>query len=102
MDYRLLFNMANIYFKAGDMNTFREMAKEIEKEALDKINENPKNISGYYNPYLILKVIYEYGGEFDKEIDILNRMMSVAGKSQELQDEIVRITKLKDSLSVKK
>lgn len=102
MDYRLLFNMANIHYKAGDMNTFREMAKEIEKEALDKINENPKNISGYYNPYLILKVIYEYGQEFDKEIDILNRMMSIAGKQQELQDEIVRITKLKDSLSVKK
>ena len=33
LDYRILFNMANIYYKAGDLNTYREFASEIEKEA---------------------------------------------------------------------
>ena len=99
MDYRLKFQLATIYYKAGDMNTFRVLSDEIEKEALAMIAENPRNIGGYYNPYLLLKALYEYGGDYDKELDILNRMMMVAGKSPEFQAEIDRINKLKDSVS---
>ena len=99
MDYRLKFQLATIYYKAGDMATFKALSGEIEKEALALIAENPRNIGGYYNPYLLLKALYEYGGDFDKEIDILNKMMVYAGKSPEFQQEIDRINKLKDSLS---
>jgi hypothetical protein len=102
MDYRLKFQLATIYYKAGDINTFRTLSDEIEKEALVIIAENPRNISGYYNPYLLLKALYEYGGDYDKELDILNRMMMVAGKSPEFQAEMDRINKLKDSVNKKK
>lgn len=102
MDYRLKFQLATIYYKAGDISTFRVLSEEIEKDALAMIAENPRNISGYYNPYLLLKALYEYGGDYDKELDILNRMMMYAGKSPEFQQEIDRINKLKDSVNKKK
>jgi len=102
MDYRLKFQLATIYYKAGDFNSFKALSDEIEKEALVLIAENPRNISGYYNPYLLLKALYEYGGDYDKEIDILNKMMVYAGKSPEFTQEIDRINKLKDSVNKKK
>lgn len=102
MDYRLLFNLATLYYNAGDINTYRTIAKEIEPIALQKIVENPRNVNSYYNPYLILKIIYEYSGEYEKEMDILNRMEAVAGNAPELEAEKLRVQKLKDSLLIKK
>ncbi len=98
MDYRLKFNLATLYYAMGNTAHFNEVKTEVEKEALASIAENPANVSSYYNPYLILKALYEYSGEFDKEIDILNKMTLVTGKSPEIQNEIMRVVKLKDSL----
>jgi hypothetical protein len=102
MDYRLLFNLATLYYNAGDVNTFTTIAKEVEPIALQRLAENPRGINSYYNPYIILKILYEYLGEYDKELDILNRMEAVAGTAPELEAEKMRVQKLKDSLLIKK
>jgi hypothetical protein len=101
LDYRLMFNLATLYYNAGDIEQFRSVAQQVETIALQKIAENPRNINSYYNPYVILKVLYEYSREYDKELDILRKMTAVAGNAPELQAEIQRITRLKDSLLVK-
>jgi len=102
LDYRLTYNIATSYLGAGDMNTFKTLAQEIEREALKKIADKPRDVSGYYNPYTILKMTYENGGEYDKEIDLLKRLQTVTGPSQEINSEIERVKHLKDSSSIKK
>jgi hypothetical protein len=101
LDYRLTYNIANLYLAAGDVNTYKSLASEVEKEALKRINEKPRDVSGYYNPYVILKMTYENGGEYDKELDLLKRMQSVTGPSQDLNAEMDRVKKLKDSSNIK-
>lgn len=102
MDWRLEFNLANIYYSAGDMAKYEEVAKDVKEEAQKRIIENPNNIQGYYNPYIILKTLYEYSGEYDKEIEILQRIQTIAGGSAaDVQGEIQRVTKLRDSLQAK-
>jgi tetratricopeptide (TPR) repeat protein len=102
LDYRLAYNVATLYYSAGDLASFKELAADIEKEALQKIAEKPREVQGYYNPYVILKMTYENGGEYDKEIDLLKKMQGVTGPSAEISNEIARIQKLKDSISVRK
>jgi hypothetical protein len=102
LDYRLTYNIATLYLGAGDFNTFKTLSQEIEQEALKKINDKPRDVSGYYNPYTILKMTYESGGEYEKEIDLLKRMQNVTGPSQEINSEIERIKHLKDSNTIKK
>ncbi len=102
LDYRLKYNIANLYMSAGDVNTFKQYSAEIEAEALQKISEKPRDMSGYYNPYMILKLTYENGGEYDKEIDLLKKMQGITGPSVELNNEIERVKRLKDSSLIKK
>lgn len=103
MDYRSLFSLSNLYYTAGDLNTFRTMAGKIEEDALKVLNEHPRvSMNNYFNPYTILKLTYEYLGEYDKEIEILQRMQSMGANSADIQNEILRIEKLKDSLQLKK
>ncbi len=102
LDYRLTYNIATLYLGAGDAATFKILSQEIETEALKRIAEKPRDVSGYYNPYTILKMTYESGGEYDKEIDLLKRMQNVTGPSQEINSEIERIKQLKDGGIIKK
>ena len=102
IDYRILFNIANIYHKAGDDATYKTLAVEIESQALKNIAAKPRDINSYYNPYTLLQVTYDNLGEYDKEIDILNKLMALTGPNQEIQAEIEKARRSKDSLLIKK
>jgi len=102
IDYRILFNIANIYHKAGDIATYKILAGEVEIQALKNIAANPRSINSYYNPYTILQITYHNLGEYDKEIDILNKLLSVTGPNQEIQAQIENAKLSKDSLLIKK
>jgi tetratricopeptide (TPR) repeat protein len=58
----------------GDANKFNEYADEVEVTALEDLQANRTNIQSYYNPYRILIDIYEAKGQYQKAIDILNRL----------------------------
>ena len=103
MPYWLKYNEATIYLRAGESNEFKKLYDEIEKETLKKIADNPKAISRYDNPYLLLKSIYELAGDYDKEINILRQLEAVyGGKSAEIENEINRIAMIRDSSKLKK
>ncbi len=75
MDYRLRYDVARLYEIVGARDKFLKIAKEIEPIALEQINRDPMNIYGEYNPYVILVNLYEMMGEYQKAIDILNRVL---------------------------
>ena len=63
-----------LYLRMGDANKFNEYADEVEVTALEDLQANRTNIQSYYNPYRILIDIYEAKGQYQKAIDILNRL----------------------------
>ena len=74
IDYRLLNDVANTYFSAGDIEKYRELAKEIEANALKMLELNPMNVGGDYNPYFVLKQVYDNLGEYNKFLDVLQKL----------------------------
>ena len=74
IDYRLLNDVANTYFAAGAKETYEKLAREIEKVALNALETNPMNVSSDYNPYFLLKQIYDNLGEHNKFLDILQKL----------------------------
>lgn len=77
IDYRLLNDVGNIYFSAGAVDKYTEIARDVEAQALDDLARNPLNVSGDYNPYLVLKQIYDNLKEYDKFLDILQKLKLV-------------------------
>ncbi|MBI2419600.1 MAG: DUF2723 domain-containing protein [Ignavibacteriales bacterium] len=75
IDYRLLSDIGDLYFAAGGKKQYTEISKEVEAEALKKIDENPKDVSSYYNPYRLLLEIYEKRPDYDKAINVLTRLL---------------------------
>ncbi len=85
MDYRLLNDVGNIYFLAGDTVTYKKIARKIEKIALAKLDEDPENIYGDYNPYFLLKGIYDNLHEYDKFVKVLQRLQAVRPQDKSVQ-----------------
>ena len=105
MDYRLLFDLSSWYYAAGGKEQYTEIAKTLEQVALDKIKENPKDVSSYYNPYRILTEVYQKTGEYLKAADVLRQLESFYPGNPELKKEIDRLSGLAtgktDSAAVK-
>jgi len=74
MDYRLAFDIGNIYQDCGSYDKYKTLATDIEKEALIALEENPSDYTSYYNPYRLLLEMYDKTGQYQKAIDILNKV----------------------------
>ncbi len=67
MDYRILNDVANLYYSAGAKDKYEPLAREIEKTLLEQIKKNPLgNLQSQYNPYFMLGEIYSRLNEMDK------------------------------------
>lgn len=99
VDYRLLNDVASIYWSAGAKEQYLPLAREVEKKCLLLIDANPDNVRGDYNPYFMLKQIYDNLGEYDKFVQVLRKLQAVrpGDKSvQQLIDEYIAKSKSKN------
>lgn len=94
IDYRLLNDIANAYYGAGAKDRYEELAREIEAEALKSIEAEPMNVSGDYNPYFVLKQIYDNLGEYDKFLELLQRLKKLIPNDPSIDRMIDDYTKL--------
>jgi len=88
MDYRIKYDVAMLYLRLGDVNKFNEYAREVETVALEELQTNPGSMQSYYNPYRILIDIYEAQGQYQKAIDILNRLSLVSPNDPSVQQKM--------------
>jgi len=88
MDYRLAFDVANVYSAAGATGKFREIAVDVERTALARLEENPGDVNTYYNPYVLLTEIYDRTGQYDKAASILERLTQYYPKDPNLAKRI--------------
>lgn len=94
IDYRLLNDIANAYYGSGAEERYEELAREIEVEALKSIESEPMNVSGDYNPYFVLKQIYDNLGEYDKFLELLQRLKKLIPNDPSIDRMIDDYTKL--------
>ena len=74
IDYGLLFEIGNLYNRAGANEQFNQIASEVETEALRRLKEDPDDVSSYYNPYRILLDLYEMQERHDKSLEMWQRL----------------------------
>ena len=70
MDYGLLYEISNLYLRAGARDKYDTFSSEVEKQAVAKLTSNPDDVQSYYNPYRILLDIYETQSKNDKLLEI--------------------------------
>ena len=77
MDYGLLYEISNLYLRAGAKDQYNRLAAEVEKEALDRLEKNPSDVQSAYNPYRILLEVYEGQGRNDKLLEVWQKLQSI-------------------------
>jgi tetratricopeptide (TPR) repeat protein len=74
MDNGLLFEVANLYLYAGDREKFAKLSADVEARAWADLELNPDDVQSYYNPYRLLIEIYENTEQYDKLLDLWQRL----------------------------
>ncbi|MBS1518051.1 MAG: DUF2723 domain-containing protein [Bacteroidetes bacterium] len=91
MDYRIEYDVAMMYSKIGNKQKFEEISDKVMLRAEEEIKNNPTNVQSYYNPYRILLDIYESKGEYQKAIDLLNRLSAMSPGDPSIKQKIESI-----------
>lgn len=94
LDYRILSDVARLYFMAGAKQQFVKYAATVEKDARKAIEQNPGDVQTPYNPYRILLDIYDMQGAYQKEIDLLKRLQEMFPQERSIQDRISQLQSL--------
>lgn len=74
IDYRLLFDVGQLYKSAGAEKQYQAIAKEVMKAAEAQLEINPDDVQSFYNPYRLLLETYENTGNYDKAVKLLERL----------------------------
>ena len=85
-DYWQKVYYSDLFYSAGDVNSFNELASEIERTCLARISEDPFDYSGIKNPYQTLFVIYNKQEEYHKALLLAERLLYVAPNNQQVID----------------
>ncbi len=84
------YQIALVYYNAGDTARYRELAADVEKNALARIAENPLDFNEASNPYSILTEIYERTGQYAKAATLLESIQQHFPDDQGLKQQIER------------
>ncbi|MDE3058532.1 MAG: DUF2723 domain-containing protein [Bacteroidota bacterium] len=102
MDYRLMFDVANFYNQAGAKKQYTEYITELQGILERKIQSNPHEQLSQYNPYTILLAIYEANEEYQKAIDVLNKINEVYAGTPGLEQQVKsRIAQVQAEMALK-
>jgi tetratricopeptide (TPR) repeat protein len=94
MELGLIYEIGNLYFSAGGEKQYKEYSAEVEKQALQLLEENPADVQSYYNPYRILIDTYEKQNEYAKLADIWQRIQSIYPNDQSVQSNVEKYRNL--------
>jgi hypothetical protein len=87
-DYRILYDVAMLYYRTGNRPKFDELSPEVEQKAIDAMKRNPSDIQSYWNPYKLLIDIYEARGDNARALEVLYQLDRIAPNSPEVKAKI--------------
>ncbi len=97
MDYRTLSDVARLYYSAGETTQFHKYADIVEHDALAAIQENPRDVQSYYNPYRILLDIYEMEKDYQKSISLLQKLQTMFPEERGISQRIAQLQAMMNS-----
>ena len=79
-----------------------DIAVEVEKEALKRLEANPEDVQSYYNPYRILIETYENLKDYNKLLEIWQRLGQMYPNDRNVKSNIAKYANLarKDRVQV--
>jgi hypothetical protein len=100
MDYKMKYNLALFYHALGQKQKFEEMTNNVEADCLKKIENNPMDVNGPWNPYRVLMDVYELSKQYDKELTLLNKLEVLFPQAGDVKHKINQIQKLKNGINL--
>ncbi len=94
MPFGLLYEVSNLYYSAGAVDKYKELTKELEKDALAALEKNPQDLQSYYNPYRVLIDIYENTKNYRKALDIWQRIEAMYPNDPSVKANVEKYRKL--------
>ncbi|MCU7493038.1 MAG: DUF2723 domain-containing protein [Ignavibacteria bacterium] len=98
MPYQMMYQTSNLYYAAGAMDRYRKIAGELEPIARKQLEENPNDVSSYYNPYRMLTDIYANLKEYDKAAEIWMRLERIYPQDPSVKNEVQKYRALASGL----
>lgn len=95
-DLSIKYLIAVAYFKGGLIDKYKPLSDEIESEANKRINADPTGFSKPNNPYQILFSFYDATEQYDKEIELFQKIQVYNPRDPGIIAEIDRIKKQKE------
>jgi lipopolysaccharide biosynthesis regulator YciM len=90
MRYELLFDISNLYYSTGAMEQYNKMISELEPIMLARLDANPRDFQDQYNPYVVLRDIYENKAEYNKLVDLFSRLEKEIPDDKNIQGIVAR------------
>ncbi len=74
MDYGLLYEIGTLYQRAGGLEQYNNILKEVEAIAWEKLDKDPTDTQSMYNPYRLLLSIYESQANYKKLAEVWQKL----------------------------
>ena len=72
MRHELLYDVSNLYYSAGALKQYNKMVEELEPIMVARLEANPKDFQRQYNPYVVLRDIYENRKDYQSLVDLFS------------------------------
>ncbi len=82
MDYRIKHDISKLYFSAGAVEEYQELAREVIDQAKKQLEINPRDFTSWYNPYDLLLTHYENLKMYSEAVSVLVQLQSLVPNDQ--------------------
>jgi tetratricopeptide (TPR) repeat protein len=72
--YELLYDISNLYYSAGGIEQYAVLANELEPIMVASLEASPRDFQRQYNPYVVLRDIYENRADYQKLVELFSRL----------------------------
>lgn len=97
IDYRFLYDIGNLYYAAGAIDKYKSVAADVEKEALKHLDVSANDLQSPYNAYSILERTYINLKEYNKAINILEKLEIYFPNAGGIRAEIQQIQQMENA-----
>jgi len=90
MRYELLYDISNLYYSAGAIEPYTQMVTELEPIMLERLAANPRDFQRQYNPYVVLRDIYENRADYNKLVELFSGLEKEVPGDANIQSIVAR------------
>lgn len=90
----LIFELSKLYKRAGSNEKYLQLSNQVEKMAIEKLEENPNDVQSFYNPYRVLLEIYEEQNRNDKLYELWKKIEALFPNDPSVKSNVEKYRQL--------